>query len=149
MRHDIFGKPRWTGRLLFVLALAGVCGCGHTATISGKVTCQGRPVCCGAVIFLSADKTYRSAVIQLDGSYTVEGVPSGVVQIGVVSRDPSKNRTAVPGRKPLGVSQKRAGFQGRMVEGWFPLPAKYELPGNPDLAFTVASGHVSHDIDLK
>ena len=68
---------RKVGRLLPLVVLATLCGCGHTAKITGKVTYQGRPVRYGAVIFLSADKTVRSCAIELDGSYAIEGVPTG------------------------------------------------------------------------
>ena len=97
VRHPISGNARWVGRLLLPLLLAGVCGCGRTATITGKVTCQGRPVRYGSVTFLSADKTVPSCAIESDGSYTIEGVPTGVVQVGVASPDPSRGRsTAAP-----------------------------------------------------
>ena len=65
------------------------------------MTYQGRPVIHGSVIFLTADKTARSAAIEPDGSYAVEDVPPGVVKIGVVSRDPSRGRSAVAGQTPV------------------------------------------------
>ena len=106
--------PRLAG-WLFPILLAGVCGCGNTAKITGKVTYQGRPVVHGSVTFLSADKTARSGVIEADGSYAVEGVPSGTVQIGVTSRDPSRGHTVVrDGRR----------VHPDKIEGWFPLPAE-------------------------
>jgi hypothetical protein len=113
------------------------------------VTYQGRPVRYGAVTFVGADKkTFRSAVIEADGSYAVEGVPRGTVGVGVVSRDPAKSRTAVPGGRPPNSSHKSIGSQEAATEGWFPLQAKYESPGG-GLTLTVGSGHVNFDIDLK
>ena len=98
MRQHVFPMTRGAGRMLFLLLLAAVCGCGSTATVAGKVSYQGRPVVHGYVTFLSADKTARSAAIAPDGSYTIERVPPGVVKIGVVSRDPSRGVSAVPGQ---------------------------------------------------
>ena len=93
MIQQTFRKTYRIGWWLFPILLAGVCGCGHTAKVTGKVTYQGRPVVYGSVTFLSADKTARSGAIQADGSYAVEDVPSGTVQIGVTSRDPSRGHT--------------------------------------------------------
>ena len=113
------------------------------------MTYQGRPVRYGAVIFLSADKTVRSCAIELDGSYAIEGVPTGEVKIGVTSPNPSRGRSTARRRQPVEAGRKQAGSPGPAVEGWFPLPTQYESPGTPELTFVVGSGRVSHDIDLK
>ena len=149
MKHFVAWKGSKVGRLLPLVALAALCGCGRTAKITGKVTYQGRPVVYGSVIFLSADKTVRSCAIEPDGSYSIEGVPTGEVKVGVASPNPSRGRSATRRRKPIEAGRKETGSQGPGVEGWFPLPNVYELPGSPELTFVVGSGHVSHDIDLK
>ena len=100
-------KTRRIGWWLFPILLAGACGCGNTAKVTGKVTYQGRPVVHGSVTFLSADKTARSGVIEADGSYAVEDVPSGTVQIGVTSRDPSRGHTVLQRRPPSPPRQDR------------------------------------------
>ena len=88
---------RWG--LLLVL-LAGVGGCGRTAKVTGKVSYQGRPVTYGSVIFIDGTKAAgRMGVIGADGSYTVEGVTPGNVEIGVISRDPSKGRSGAKGER--------------------------------------------------
>ncbi len=130
MKHSIAGRSRKAGRLLLLVLLAGLCGCGRTAKITGKVTYQGRPVRYGSVIFLSADKTARSCAIESDGSYAIEGVPTGEVKIGVISPNPSRGRSTARRRKPVEPGRKQAGSQGPAVEGWFPLPTQYESPGS-------------------
>ena len=100
-----------TAWLFIAIFLAGAGGCGNTATVAGKVTYQGRPVIHGSVIFLSADKTARSAAIQPDGSYTVKSVPAGKVAIGVISRDPSKGRSVLRGGKTELSNKTAAGSQ--------------------------------------
>ena len=111
-----------------------MCGCGNTAKVTGKVTYQGRPVVYGSVTFLSADKTARSGAIEADGSYAVEDVPSGTVQIGVTSHDPSRGHTIVrDGRR----------VHPDKIEGWFPLPPKFESPQGSGLSFTVGTGRVA------
>ena len=148
MRRSIAGKNCGAGRLLLLVLLAGLCGCGKAATVAGKVTYQGRPVIHGAVTFLSADKTARSAAIGPDGSYTIEHVPPGVVKIGVISRDPSRGRTAVAGQ--TAVRRQNRGRSARPpMPGWFPLPVQFEDPGTSGLSCEVGSGQVHHDIDLK
>jgi hypothetical protein len=140
MRHQIFNQTRRIGGLLLLIFLAGVCGCGHAAKVTGKVTYQGRPVQCGSVIFLSGDKTARSGVIELDSSYTVEGVPAGAAKIAVISRDPSKGRSVVRDGKRVRPDK---------IKDWFPLPQKFESPESSGFGCTVVTGHFNHDIELK
>ncbi len=148
MRRSIAGKNCVAGRLLLLVILAGVCGCGRTATVAGKVSYQGRPVIHGAVTFLSADKTARSAAIEPDGSYTVEGVPPGIVKIGVISRDPARGRSAVAGQTAVR-RQEPGAAPAPPMPGWFPLPARFEDPGSSGISLEVGSGRVRYDIDLK
>jgi hypothetical protein len=126
-----------------LLCLVGAGGCGNRATVSGKVTYQGRPVTYGAVIFVAGDGTARSAVIAPDGSYKIEGLSPGAVKIGVLSPDPSKGRSAKRHHKPA-PSQ-----DGTQSAAWFPLPTRFEAPSTSGLECTVGSGAVDHDIQLK
>jgi hypothetical protein len=112
-----------------------VCGCGGKATVSGKVSYQGRTVTYGSVLILGSDKKTRFGVIQPDGSYTVEGVTPGAVKIGVISRDPAKPASKVPA-------------SARATPTWFPLPPKFEDPATSGIVGTVGSGRVKHDIEL-
>jgi hypothetical protein len=147
MRPRIQRKTRWIGWVLFSISLAGAGGCGKTATVTGKVSYQGRPVTYGSLIFLSADRTARSGVIERDGSYRIEGVPPGTAKIGVISRDPSKGRSVVRNQKRADAGNKEA--EKTALKEWFPLPSKFEDPAASGLSFTVDSRRVSHDIDLK
>jgi hypothetical protein len=124
-------RAPWPGLLFAAGLLAAACGCAGSATVSGKVTYRGRPVVAGSVVFLSADRTARSGVIEPDGSYTVRGVRPGAVKIGVISRDPAK--------KARGAARPA---------GWFPLPRQFENPESSGVGTTVGSGRVQHDIDL-
>jgi hypothetical protein len=135
--------PRKSSRLgwrLCVILLVSLTGCGNTSTVTGKVSYQGRTACHGSVLLRSADKSICTGNISLDGSYRVEGVPRGTVEIGVISRDPSK-----------GHSMKRDGKRVHPdnIQGWFPLPARFETPEASGLHCTVDAGTVSYDIDLK
>src|SRR5438128_758039 len=90
MRRQSSPASRCGLLLLGAIGIIGLCGCGRTATMTGKVSYKGRPVIYGSVIILHADNTARSGIIQADGGYTVEGIQPGTVKIGVISRDPSK-----------------------------------------------------------
>ena len=149
MKRQIFEKTRRIGQLLFLISLPAVCGCGSASRVTGKVTYQDRLVRHGSVIFVSADKTARSGVIEPDSSYTIEGVPPGIVKIAVISRDPRKGRSAARGRKPVQPGEKGAGTAEMAVEGWFPLPPELEDPQKSGQSVTISSGNVNHDINLK
>src|SRR5438045_892164 len=100
MARRIPPKGQWISGLLCASLLVSACGCGGTATVSGKVSYQGRPVTYGSVIFLGDDNKARSGVIEPDGSYTVEKVFPGEALVGVISHDPSKGRSTLRGGKP-------------------------------------------------
>ena len=149
MKRQISEKTRRIGWLLLPILLAVICGCGRTSRVTGKVTYQGRSVKYGSVIFLSADKTARSGVIEPDGSYAIEGVPPGTVKIAVISRDPRKGRSAARGRKPVHPGEKGTGTGAPAPEGWFPLPPALEDPQKSGQTGAIGSGNVSYEIDLK
>jgi hypothetical protein len=124
-------------------------GCGGAATVSGKVTYQGRSVTFGSVVFLSADQTARSGMIMPDGSYTVEAVPAGEVKIGVISPDPATSRAI--GHMD---ATARHFIKGRSTQkitraGWFALPKNFERPENSGISTTVPRGQYTFDIDLR
>ena len=142
-------NSRWGTHLLAAILLAGTCGCGRTATVTGTVAFRGKPVIYGSVTFQSADRTTQSAPILSDGSYTVEGVHPGEVRIGVISRDPSKGRPALQGEKSAPPGKKGAAPKNATVPGWFALPRKYENPETSGLDCTVGAGQNEHKIDLE
>jgi hypothetical protein len=147
-------------RLLAVASLAGASGCGGTATVTGTVSYQGQPVTHGSVTFRSADGAARSAPILADGSYTVEGVHTGEVKVGIISRDPDKGRStskkngksSTPikmGQKSVPPGKKGDEQKKSPVPGWFPLPHNYENPETSGLGCTVGAGRSEYKIVLK
>jgi hypothetical protein len=113
------------------------------------VTYQGRPVVFGSVIFQSSDKTARSGVIAPDGSFTVAGIHPGAARIAVISRDPSKGRSASRSQKPDAPNQPGAAVQESPLSGWFLLPGKFESPRTSGLECQLTAGHVTNDINLE
>jgi hypothetical protein len=110
--------------------------------VTGKVSYQGRPVTYGSVVFLGADQTARSGVIEPDGSYTVKGVHPGEVKVAVLSRDPAKARVHQGGKR---TPEDKAAAR----KNWFPLPRKFESPETSGVGYTIESGTVRCDIHLK
>ena len=137
------GKAHW----LAITLIASVVGCGSAATVSGKVTYQGRPVVYGSVILLGADNIARSGSIGPDGSFVVVGVSPGEVKIGVISRDPSKSRGIQRQERKAGSGKKEA--EPAETRAWFPLPRALEDPAGSGIVVTVGSGRVKQDIELN
>lgn len=135
--------------VLLMTLLFTIGGCRHGSSITGKVTYKGRPVIYGSIICVGADKTARSGVIGPDGSYTVENVPAGTVNIAVISRDPSKGRSVLRGEKPSKPGKSKAASSAAADKQWFPLPSKFEDAKKSGLVCDVNSGRVAYDIDLK
>jgi hypothetical protein len=146
MEWRVVNRTPSSAHLLLAALPAILCGCGGTATVTGKVTYQGRAVTYGSVIFLCPDHTARSGAILPDGSYTVAGVYPGELKVGVISRDPSKGRSVSRGGHR---ATKRAPLETVVTRGWFPLPARFEDPEKSGLGCALASGYVSYDIVLK
>jgi hypothetical protein len=101
------------------------------------------------VIITQSDHTGRSGVIQPDGTYTVEDVRPGRVNIAVASRDPSKARKhARPDKSPA--ADKGAGETDQpAAPKWFPIPRVFEDPEKSGLGCTIEAGRVTHDIEMK
>jgi hypothetical protein len=137
-------------RLVAFAAAALVCGalgCGRTATVSGKVTYQGKPVLSGSVIVLSWDGTARSGVIYADGSYKVEGVKKGAARLGVFSPDPATAHSILHHAE---TSDKNSGKPEKgKSPGWFPLPRALGDPATSGQKCDVTSSRVQFDIELK
>jgi hypothetical protein len=149
MRQWVPRRTRVLRWVVLPILLAGAAGCGSRATVTGKVTYQGRPVVYGSVIVLSADKTARSGVIEPDGSYTVEGVAPGDVKVAVLSHDPAKGRSVLRGERTSHLGRKGAAAAKAAVKGWFPLPRKFEDPETSGYGSTVGTGRVRYDIELR
>lgn len=133
--------------LVLLACLPALAGCADTATVKGRVRFQGRAVVHGSVTFVCADQTARSAVIQPDGTYTVEGVRPGEVRIAVTSRDPAKGRSTRFG-EPARHGKQGVAAARAAAKGWFPLPASLEDPDKSGLRCTVSAGRTTHDIEV-
>lgn len=71
----------------WLMAAALCAGCGpypNLATVTGRVTLEGKPVANAFIVLVGEDgRATRPAVIQPDGSYRVERAPTGRVLVSV------------------------------------------------------------------
>src|SRR5205823_4705468 len=105
------------------------------------------PVLSGVVTFLNADGSAQNAVIQPDGSYSIDGIARGTARIAVVSPDPTKSRTHILDSK-TGQKKKEKEHTDTVPEtnGWMPLPANFGDPATSGLTCEVNGSNVVHDI---
>jgi hypothetical protein len=136
---------------MVVLVFAG-CGDGK-ANVTGKVIHQGKTVLFGTVIMQGPDGIPMTGMIQPDGTYIVQGVASGNVLIGVVSRDPGvlagtggRRRGNAGGANSDTPESTLAPIVERSK--WFPIPQKYEDPAHSGFQAKIGSGSQNYDITL-
>ncbi len=156
-------------RLIFViplgLAIGLLEGCGPgRGDVHGQVKFQGKVVSRGSVVMVGGDRKPLVGRIEPDGTYSLKGVPAGIIRIGVVSPDPaaaSKTiRRAPQNRK--GPADLKAKFGTQMAQNdetgataqaargkWFPLPKAYEDPDTSGLTTEIGQGENRFDIELR
>jgi len=141
-----FSPTHCLGLLVFFLLAVMAVGCGSkTATISGKVTYQGKPLPGGFVNFISEgpNATTKPSPIQKDGSYSVSGVPIGPAKITVQGVASRKFRVPQKMQNTPGVADAKSDQPEVFVPAW------YGIPDQTDLKYDVQPGSQTHDIPLK
>jgi len=132
-----------------LIALAGITG-GRSATVTGRVTLQGRPVICGSIILVGPDGRSAAGRIEPDGTFTVANAPTGEVTVAVTSPDPLVQHYAAQiktSRERVPVTQWAAMPVDRRQ--WFVLPKKYEDARTSDVKLTVKGGRNEYDVTLQ
>src|SRR5438105_473273 len=134
-----------TRRLLTAALLTLIAsGCAGRGDISGKVTYKGKPLVWGTVQFEGSDKVIKQGNINSDGTYSVEGVATGEAQAAVSSINPKSAdfQTRLPPRAPRLNAPEQ-------VQGWFPIPEKYDTPFKSGLSYPIKAGQNHIDIQLQ
>ena len=141
-------RPRSSSRHRGRCLLASGCG-SQTATVVGRVTYQGKPVCGGSVIVYCSDKQIARGIIGVDGTYSIPNVPYG----------PGAVTVQAPARVPAGLRMQQTlppssgGPIPPTVEASEPsrstIPPRYALPEESGLSVAIDRGQVNYDIDLK
>lgn len=141
-------SPLSSGLVALCGLVAGGCG-PQTATVVGRVTCQGQPVPGGSVIVYCSDKQIARGIIGTDGAYAIPNVPHGAAVVTVQA----------PVRAPTGLRPQQN--LPPSVGGPLPpadeapdparvrLPPRYALPEESGLTVAIDRERVTYDIDLK
>ncbi len=142
-------KPRLTHNrklsLAVTLAMTSlvVCGCQpDIATVSGTVTYRDEPIPVGNVTFFAADNRVVFIPINEDGTYFLDRVPVGEVQITVET--PSVQLPG-PGEPPIPASLMTPAYKYPNVR----IPAHYKDRRTSGLRLDVRPGEQTFDIRLE
>jgi hypothetical protein len=128
--------------IVLVLLTLAAAGCGR-GDVSGKVTYKGKPLVWGTVQFEGSDNLLKQDNINSDGTFNVRGVATGEAKVAVSSINPQSSDFQVrvrEGEKPKPRPK---------VEGWFPIPEKYNTPYKSGLTYEIKRGENTIDIELK
>lgn len=122
------------------------CGSGGATKVTGTVTAGGKKVVWGEVSLISSvDNKSYGGFINPDGTYAIEDVPAGPVQIGVYSPEPTAPKREVDERP--GVKQEAPPERPLPPKGaWFKLDEKYADPLRSGLKGEVKRGE---PLDIK
>jgi hypothetical protein len=127
-----------------VFAFLALTGCGGVGDVTGKVTCDGKPVQVGTVVVLGSDSLPYTSRIDPGGVYRVEKVPLGQAKFGVISVNP---KTPRPGRD-MTADGRVKGTPEDAASNWFAIPDRYGDLATTDLVFDIRRGANQFDIVL-
>jgi hypothetical protein len=146
--YQVAGGVAGFGVLVIVLAM--IFSGPRKATVTGRVTFQGKPVIWGSVIVVGADGRAASGAIEPDGTYRVENASPGSVNVGVVSRDPLVQHWATSLKTTRARPSAKVFTTAPPVDRkrWFPIPQQYEEPASSGVTLTLKSGTNETDISL-
>lgn len=145
----------WKTRLFHALpclAVFALVGCGsNTGSVSGKVTYKKKPFPGGTVTFLDSKQQVKTAPIEADGNYTIEGVAAGPVKISVSPPPPPPKMPMGAKMDPAKMGAPAGAASAAPPTGAKPvsLPQRYQNPEESGLTYTVTKGKQEHNIELK
>lgn len=151
---------RWLNLGAAALLLTLIGGCGQPRSrVHGTVRYQGKPLTGGTVVFLASDNRTYPVKIQSDGSYQIDALPRGHVQVSVQSGTPRIRSRPQPGAKGVDSFAKSeaktddAGPKGRgkpkKAAPLKAIPRKYADPTQSGISFDLEAAEQEYPIDLK
>lgn len=136
---------------LLVIVLAFFFSGPKRATVSGRITFQGKPVIWGSVVLVGPDGRCAAGRIEQDGTYRVENASTGAVTVGVISRDPLVQNWATNLKSTRNRPTAKLFSAKPPVDRnrWFPLPAHFEEPASSGVTLSIKGGTNETDITLN
>lgn len=135
---------RAVGRSVVIGLMMFGLGCAGRGDVSGTVRLDGKPLVFGTVQFEASDGKLHNGIIEEDGSYFIPGVARGETKVAVSSQNPTS--AAFQPLHRVGIENKTT--RPKPIQGWFPIPSKYEMFSKSGLTIDVKSGENKTDIDL-
>lgn len=135
---------------LAVIILTAIFAGQGRATVSGRVSFQGKPVIWGSVVVVGQDGRTAAGRIEADGTFKVENAATGAVSVAVVSRDPLVQNWA-SNIKATRARPTSKSFSASPVDRkqWFPLPTHFEDPHSSGVTLRLRSGDNQNDLHLN
>jgi hypothetical protein len=139
---------------LLVLVASG-CGDVPRSKIHGTIKYQGKPLTNATVTFFSSDNMTHMAILNPDGTYTVDRVPRGKVKVCIQSDVPRPASKGNP--KPKGFGEvpaetkdgKRDPVPEEAKATWPILPPNYNDPDKSGLSFELKEADQEWSVELK
>jgi hypothetical protein len=138
------------------VAVVAACGCGpgaNHATVTGRVTLQGKPVANAFIVLVADDgRATQPSAIQPGGFYRIDRVPPGRVMVSI--DDVSSAIAMLPGRQQgpaVGgaIDPELALTRAKLNEG-AQAPARFKDPAQSGLILNLQPGlNPGCDLDLK
>lgn len=144
----------WIGGFVMLFLLLPI-GCGSSvASVSGKISYKNQVVKGGTVTFYDANQWTGSSHIAEDGTYSINNVPLGTVEITVETKTakPNPNMSKFMPKPPPGADMPPGSFHttGGQKERYVEIPDSYAEREKSGLRYEVKKGGKQvHDIDLK
>jgi hypothetical protein len=131
--------------LLAALALGGCTASDKAASVSGKVTYNGKPVTSGVVVLVGkGGKASDPGQVQDDGTYSIAHAPTGTVKVSFDNPPPYATRG---GGAAADEEAKEAAAQAKK---YVATPPKYKDPDQSGLTFELKVGRNDNcDLPLR
>jgi len=139
---------RFVFTLVAPIVLVGCSGASGKASVSGRVTHNGKPVANAHVSFAPQEAGVKPAtgITDSNGRYVLgttspgDGAQAAKYQVSIIARGP--DRPPKPG-------ESVTGMPGEMMPGDPVIPTKYFAPDSSGLTFEVKRGSNPANFDLK